>query len=108
MTYRPDISLVLVLLVASFALLGSLWRLHRGDNPYDLAQLVSEPDGSRLSLSRLGQLVALVTSTWGFVALVQADRLTEWYYGAYMLAWAGTALATRVLGSRATATSADA
>lgn len=87
-------ALAVVLLVLAAALL----RLHRADNAYDLAQLVAEPDGSRLSLSRVGQLAALIVSTWAFAWLTLADRMTEWYFGGYMLAWAGTALATRFVG----------
>lgn len=96
---RPE--LAAVLLVMSLGLLAALWRLHRGPSNYDLVQLIAEPDGSRLSLSRIGQLVALGVSSWGFVSLVMADRLTEWYYGTYMIAWTGTAIATRILSARA-------
>lgn len=89
-----------VLLVASLAMLGALWRLHTGHNRYSLAQLVAEPDESRLSLSRLGQLVALLVSSWGYVWLTLNDRLTEWYFGTYMVAWAGTYLTAKALAGR--------
>lgn len=41
------------------------------------------------SLGKQGQFTALVTSTWVLVYITTADKLTEWYAGLYMLAWAG-------------------
>lgn len=43
------------------------------------------------SLGKQGQFVALVTSTWAFATLTVAHELTEWFFGAYMVAWAGAA-----------------
>lgn len=69
-------------------------------NPVSLLQLVVEARSGRLSLSRVGQLVALIVSSWGFVALVRADRLTEWYFSSYMIAWAGARLASQFLDTK--------
>ena len=41
------------------------------------------------SLARIGQFVALLTMTWGFVALVIANKLTEWYALFYGATFAG-------------------
>lgn len=92
------LELVAALAVVLLVIVAALYRLHRGANAYDLAQLIAEPDGTRLSLSRVGQAAALLVSSWGFVWLTLADRMTEWYYTGYMLAWAGTAIATRLVG----------
>lgn len=40
------------------------------------------------SVNRVGQFTALVTSTWAFVAIVLRGQLSEWFFTAYMLAWA--------------------
>lgn len=40
------------------------------------------------SVNRVGQFTALVTSTWAFVAIVIKGQLSEWFFTAYMLAWA--------------------
>jgi len=40
------------------------------------------------SLGRIGQFTALVVSTWAFMSLVLSNLLTEWFFTAYMLAWA--------------------
>ncbi len=72
-------------IVAVFALL--LWIGQRQADSFDIRALVVR-DG-KVSLSKLGQVVALATSTWGFVHLTLGDHLTEWYFTAYMLAWSG-------------------
>jgi len=41
------------------------------------------------SLSRQGQYTALVVSTWAFVSLTLADKLTEWFFIGYMAGWVG-------------------
>lgn len=42
----------------------------------------------RASISKVGQFAALCTSTWGFVYLTIADKLTEWYFLSFMSIWA--------------------
>lgn len=39
------------------------------------------------SLGRQGQYTALIVSTWAFVQLTLTDKLTEWFFAGYMLAW---------------------
>lgn len=39
------------------------------------------------SLGRQGQFVALLVSTWAFVALTLDGKLTEWFFVWYMFAW---------------------
>jgi len=85
-----------VLIAATFVVLVSAWLWQRDNtNNFDLLDLISI-DG-KLSLAKTGQLVALLVSTWGFVALVRAEKLTEFYFTGYMLAWAGANLASKAL-----------
>ena len=56
------------------------------DNTFRLIDALLGPDG-KLSIYKLGQAVALVVSTWGFVILTQQGKLTEWYFSAYMGIW---------------------
>jgi len=56
-----------------------------------------DKDTSEPSLGRVGQFVALLVSTWGFVALTVEGKLTEWYVTAYMLVWAGAQAASLAL-----------
>jgi hypothetical protein len=86
-----------VLIVATLVVLVSAWLWQRDkNNRFDLLDLISGDDG-KLSLMRTGQLVALLVSTWGFVSLVRAEKLTEFYFTGYMLAWAGVNLASKAL-----------
>ncbi len=86
-----------VLIVATVVVLISAWLWQRDStNKFDLLDLISGDDG-KLSLSKTGQLVALLVSTWGFVALTRADKMSEWFFTGYMLAWAGANIASKAL-----------
>ena len=69
-------------------------------NPVSLLHLVTDARSGRMSLGRVGQLAALIVSSWAFVWLTIAGTLTEWYYGTYMIAWAGARLADQALKAR--------
>jgi hypothetical protein len=45
---------------------------------------------------------AFVVSSWGFVYMTSADKMTEWYFLGYMAAWVGNALFSSYLGSKDT------
>jgi len=86
-----------VLIICTVVVLVSAWLWQRDKkNKFDLLDLVSGDDG-KLSLAKTGQLVALLVSTWGFVSLTRADKLSEFYYTTYMIAWAGANLASKAL-----------
>jgi hypothetical protein len=48
-----------------------------------------DKDSVEPSLGRQGQYVALIVSTWGFMWLIIHDKMTEFFFTSYMLAWAG-------------------
>lgn len=104
---KPDLETLFQFGSASFtgivliALAGAIWLHFNKDNVVSLSDLVAESSTGKLSLSKVGQLAALVVSTWGFVHLTLAYKLTEWYFTAYMLAWAGTNLMSKWLKTRA-------
>jgi hypothetical protein len=98
MTFNLDTA---VLIIGTVIVLASAWLWQRRtDNKFDLLDLISDETG-KLSLSKTGQLVALLVSTWGFVALTRAGNLTEWYFMAYMLAWSGANIARQVIEAKA-------
>ena len=82
---------------AAFALI--LLRWHAGDGPFDFRYTLMER--GRISLSRLGQLTALVVSTGVIVHETVKGRLSEWLLLAYMGAWAGTYIAKKFAPSKA-------
>ena len=92
-----EIVLGAVLLVVALALVV-VTRDPR--HPVSLLQLVTDARSGRMSLGRVGQLVALIVSSWAFVWLTIAGTLTEWYYGTYMIAWAGARLADQLVQQR--------
>ena len=74
----------------------SAWRMDRCDNRFQLVDYFLGPNG-KASRTALGHLTALVVSTWGFVYLTLAYKLTEWYFGLYMATWAAAHLASKYL-----------
>lgn len=57
---------------------------------YDLRYLIVDTETKQPSLYKLGNLTALIVSTWGFVYLTLHDNLSEFYFTAYMSIWAAT------------------
>lgn len=78
--------------IGNVAFIFVLIRWHVSDGPFDFRKALLDPATGSISFSRLGQLVALVSSTeWGFYEVVNG-RMTQWYLLAYLGAWAGVAV----------------
>lgn len=85
-----NLALIVLLAVAlCAALLLRHWQHSHPD--FDLSDLLTGDNG-RVSLSKFGQVAALVVSTWGFVVLVEQGKLTETYFLGYMTVWTGSKL----------------
>lgn len=89
--------LQVLLVLGGFSCLLLLFGLQRAGK-LKLEDLVIGEDG-RASLAKFSQLGAFMVSTWGFIWMVIHDKLTEWYYFSYMLAWCGTALTSKYLAN---------
>lgn len=89
-----------LLLMIGFSLCVLFVIQARKDN-FDLRWLITDEQTKQPSLHKFGQLVALTMSSWGFVYETLQGRMTEWYFTAYMVAWAGAELANRYIASRA-------
>ena len=90
--------------VLGFALLALgvfiLWQANRSkNNPIDFADILI--DSGRTSLRKLGELIALLASTWIIVALVVNDKLTPEYYGLYIGAWVARTLLGQLTQAKA-------
>lgn len=72
-----------------------LWQ-RKADN-FDLRWLLVDSTTEKVSLFKTGQLIALIVSTWGFVVLIQRDKMTEWYFTGYMASWAAANLLNKWL-----------
>lgn len=91
--------LQVALVLGGFACLALLFNMQSNGRLY-LEDLIKGEDG-RASLSKFAQLGAFMVSTWGFVWNVVHDKMTEWYYFSYMVAWCGVALGTKYLANKA-------
>lgn len=89
----PSVALCLGLLIY----VAVLAKWHVSSGAFDFrAALLDPPTPGSVSLSRMGQLTALVVSTSVLVFItVKSGTVPEWMFAAYMAAWAGTYLAAK-------------
>ncbi len=73
-----------------------LWHMDKSD-AFDLRWLIVDTATVKVSLFKLGQLVALLTTTWMVIYETRSDRLTEWLFMAYAATWAGANVANRLI-----------
>jgi hypothetical protein len=85
----------LVLALIGLAALIILYRWQSRRDAFDLRWLLVDTETKKVSLPKLGQLCALIVSTWAFVVLVQRNLLTEWFFAGYIVTWTGSNLADK-------------
>ena len=81
-----------VLLCAAIGIGVSLLRMHRDHTLPSLTDLITATDKKgkvRLDARKCFEAGCFLTSTWGFVYLVSANRFTEFYFVGYMASWVG-------------------
>jgi hypothetical protein len=88
---------LLMLIIMAAALATTMVAWHKSPQAFDLKWLVVDTKTEKVSLSKVGQLAALLVSTWGFVVLIEKDRMSEWFFMGYMLAWTGANLANKMV-----------
>lgn len=69
------------------------------DDDFDLRTLIVDESG-KISLSKFGQFVALVASTWVLIHETRTDKLTEWLFAGYILTWAGANLGNKWISTK--------
>lgn len=79
--------MAIILIIAILAGLVILAYAQIKKDNFDLRTLITEDDG-KLSIHKIGQLVALVLSSWGFVYLILYKEITEFYFMGFMGVWA--------------------
>lgn len=76
---------VLILLCILAAILA--YRSSKDEtSKFNFAEAFLDANG-KTSMARVCTFVALSVSTWALVAMVQMDKLTEWFYTAYLTAF---------------------
>ena len=106
MTAQEIISLIhehldtVVLMLAALCLTLVLISWHKTDDAFDMRQLLVDTATGKVSLFKVGQLVALLTSTWAFIHETRMGHLTEWLFTAYIIAWGGMNIANKMVANR--------
>lgn len=66
----------------------------------DLRWLILDDTTTRPSIFKIGQLAALLISSWGFIYLTLHDKLSEFYFAAYMGIWAGSTAVDKIISKK--------
>jgi cation transport ATPase len=83
MISTPDILLILFMLI--FVVLAL--HFHKDNSSFDLRHAYCDTKTGKFSIAKVGQVVALIMSSWAFAKLVETDKLSEWFFTAYMGIW---------------------
>lgn len=70
------------LLVLTTMVVLVVWSWHRSDSGFNLQQCLLDSVTGKISVEKIGYMSVLAVSLWGFVTLVQRDKLSDWYVGA--------------------------
>ena len=60
------------------------------DSRFDIKHLMIDSVSHKMSLQKVGQLFALLISTWVIIHETQYGRLTEFLFIGYMTIWSGS------------------
>lgn len=74
-----------------------LWRIQRANDKYDLRYLIVDTETHQVSIYKLGNLLALIVSTWHFVFTTLNNSMTETLYMMYIGTWSGINVANNAL-----------
>ena len=97
---RTDIPAVLMGVGLSiYCLILLKWHVQNGAFDFRKA-LLDPPEPGSVSLSRLGQLTALVVTTSVVVYQTVKGNIPEWMFAAYGVTWAGTYIAAKYAKKR--------
>lgn len=95
--YLASNAMDMILLVMVAASILILLKLQRTKDKFDLRSVISD-DRGQPSIHKIGQLVALLLSTWMLIWLAVHSQMTEGYFGTYMGVWAAAQAADKWLG----------
>jgi hypothetical protein len=93
-------SMSVALLVLAVLALLVLWIIQRRNDNFDLRWVIADEQTKQPSIHKVGQLTALVMSTWLLVYLTLHDKMDGTYFTTYMAIWAGAQVANKWLTSK--------
>jgi hypothetical protein len=79
-----------LLIIMLLCFMYVLYRAQMADDNFDLRHLVADPSTDKLVLEKFCLFGAFIISSWGFVALIWKNAITEWYFIGYMASWAAS------------------
>lgn len=92
---KPIFGIIMLLLVCLAGIL-SYKATRSTKSKFSLDEALLD-DSGKTSMSRICTFVALSVSTWAMVALVQTDKLTEWFYALYLGAFVVNGVAHKLI-----------
>jgi len=81
----------IILAIASLLMVGMLVYWHF-DSKTSIDIRSAFTKNGEFSLMKFGQLIALAVSTWIIIYQTRNNRLTDWLFTGYMIAWSGANL----------------
>ena len=90
---NPNTGLLLLLIFFGYL----IYRFNKDTSSFDLHDLFADSVTGKLSTMKIAQNVALIVSTWAFIHLTLEDKLTEWFFTAYMTVWVAGYIAKGVI-----------
>jgi hypothetical protein len=104
---HAKLSMLVVLAILSFVLAWSLIRRSRSDQSgINLDDLLLGEDG-KISKAAAVMLGSFVMTSWVIVYLTLTNKLTEGYFGAYLLAWVSPTVTKLIKGPSVTTTTTN-
>lgn len=78
-----------ILITGVLLVLITLVVWHKDESRFDLKEIIVDTETNTVSLYKLGQVLALLISTWVLINETRAGRLNEFLFTMYMVSWAG-------------------
>jgi hypothetical protein len=89
-----------VLLIIAILGVVVLWSIQAKRDNFDLRSMITDNRTHQPSIHKMGELVALIVSTWLIVYLALNNRIDNNYFGLYMAVWAGAQVANNWIGNK--------
>ena len=72
----------LIFMVAVVCIL--MWKWHRDDNQFHLQQVLVDNTTGKIAIEKVAYMSALSVGSWGFVALIQSEKMNVEYFATYL------------------------
>lgn len=95
----------LILLGTAGVLLVVLFLWQRKDDAFDLRWLLVDTTTHKVSIFKVGQLIALWASTWALISMTRKANLTDstngihlvYIYAIYLAVWSGANIVNKIV-----------